>query len=54
MSLLSDPAPLREKAPVPLVISYLLMRVLIGVIAVLQPFALVGIDSAMGHGSSRR
>src|ERR1700744_932378 len=50
MSLLSDQAPSREKAPVPLVISYLLMRVLIGVIAVLLPFALIGINWAIGHG----
>jgi len=31
---LTDPAPTRENAPVPLVMSYLLMRLLIGVIAV--------------------
>jgi hypothetical protein len=51
MSLLSDPASgAREKAPVPLVISYLLMRALIGVIAVLLPFVMIGIGWAIGHG----
>jgi hypothetical protein len=50
MSLLSDSPGAREKAPVPLVISYLLMRVFIGAIAVLLPFALIVINWAIGRG----
>ena len=50
MSLLRDPAAPREKAPAPLIMSYLLMRVLIGVIAVLLPFALILVNWAIGHG----
>jgi hypothetical protein len=50
MSLLRDPAAAREKAPAPLIVSYLLMRVLIGVIAVLLPFALILANWIIGHG----
>lgn len=50
MSLLRDPAAPREKARAPLIMSYLLMRVLIGVIAVLLPFALIIVNWAIGHG----
>jgi len=50
MSLLRDPAAQREKAPAPLIMSYLLMRVLIGVIAVLLPFALILANWIIGHG----
>jgi len=50
MSLLRDPAAPREKAPAPLIMSYLLMRVLIGVIAVLLPFALILANWIIGHG----
>ena len=50
MSRLSDPAAAQRSAPVPLVMSYLLLRVLIGVIAVLLPFVLVGVNRALGHG----
>jgi hypothetical protein len=47
---LTDPAPTRENAPVPLVMSYLLMRLLIGVIAVLLPAVLILVNWAIGHG----
>jgi hypothetical protein len=47
---LSDPAPTRENAPVPVVMSYLLMRRLVGVIAVLLPLVLVVANWAVGHG----
>jgi hypothetical protein len=50
MSLLIDPAAAREKAPAPLIVSYLLMRMLIGVIAVLLPFALILANWIIGHG----
>jgi len=50
MSLLRDPATAQEKAPAPLVMSYLLMRVVIGVIAVLLPFTLILVNWAIGHG----
>jgi hypothetical protein len=50
MSLLRDPAAQRGKAPAPLIMSYLLMRVLIGVIAVLLPFALILANWIIGHG----
>ena len=50
MSLLRDPAAQREKAPAPLIMSYLLMRMLIGVIAVLLPFALILANWIIGHG----
>ena len=50
MSLLRDPAAPRERAPAPLIMSYLLMRVLIGVIAVLLPFALILANWIIGHG----
>ena len=50
MSLLRDPAAPREKAQAPLIMSYLLMRVLIGVIAVLLPFALILANWIIGHG----
>jgi hypothetical protein len=50
MSLLRDPAAQRERAPAPLIMSYLLMRVLIGVIAVLLPFALILANWIIGHG----
>jgi hypothetical protein len=40
----------QENAPVPLVMSYLLMRLLIGVIAVLLPAALILVNWAIGHG----
>src|ERR1700728_4725906 len=46
----TDPAPTRESAPVPLVMSYLLMRLLIGVIAVLLPVVLILVNWAIGHG----
>jgi hypothetical protein len=54
MSLLRDPAAAQEKAPAPLIMSYLLMRVLIGVIAVLLPFTLILVNWALGTGSHRR
>lgn len=50
MSLLRDTAAPRGKAPAPLIMSYLLMRVLIGVIAVLLPFALILANWIIGHG----
>ena len=50
MSLLRDQAAPQEKAPAPLIMSYLLMRVLIGVIAVLLPFALILANWIIGHG----
>ena len=50
MSLLRVPTAAREKAPVPVVMSYLLMRVLIGVIAVLLPLTLILVNWAIGHG----
>ena len=50
MSRLSDPAAAQRSAPLPLVMSYLLLRVLIGVIAVLLPFVLVLVNLAIGHG----
>jgi len=50
MSLLRDPGTAQEKAPAPLIMSYLLMRVLIGVIAVLLPFTLILANWAIGHG----
>ncbi len=50
MSLLRDQAAPPEKAPAPLIMSYLLMRVLIGVIAVLLPFALILANWIIGHG----
>jgi hypothetical protein len=50
MSLLRDPAAVREKAPAPLIMSYLLMRLLIGVIAVLLPFTLILVNWVIGHG----
>lgn len=50
MSLLTDQAAAPEKAPAPLIMSYLLMRVLIGVIAVLLPFALILANWIIGHG----
>jgi len=51
MSLLRDPAaPAEENAPAPLIMSYLLMRVFIGVIAVLLPFTLILANWAIGHG----
>jgi hypothetical protein len=37
-------------APVPLVMSYLLLRFLIGVLAVLLPFVLILVNWAIGHG----
>src|SRR3984957_13999613 len=37
-------------APVPLVMSYLLLRFLIGVLAVLLPFVLILVNWALGHG----
>jgi hypothetical protein len=40
----------RENAPVPLIMSYLLMRLMIGVIAVLLPFVLILANFAIGHG----
>lgn len=46
----TEPAPTRESAPVPLVMSYLLMRLLIGVIAVLLPVVLILVNWAIGHG----
>jgi hypothetical protein len=49
-SRLSDPAAAQRSAPVPLVMSYLLLRVLIGVIAVLLPFVLVLVNWGIGHG----
>ena len=48
----TDPAPTGENVPVPLVMSYLLMRMLIGVIAVLLPFTLILVNWALGHGFS--
>ena len=50
MSQLTDPAAAQENAPAPLVMSYLLLRVLIGVIAVLLPFVLVLVNWAIGDG----
>jgi hypothetical protein len=50
VSRLSDPAAAQRSAPVPLVMSYLLLRVLIGVIAVLLPFVLVLVNWGIGHG----
>jgi hypothetical protein len=50
VSPLSDPATAQEDAPVPLVISYLMMRLMIGVLAVLLPFVLIGVNWAIGHG----
>ena len=51
MSLLRDPArAAQENAPAPLIMSYLLMRLLIGVIAVLLPFILILANWAIGHG----
>jgi len=50
MSLLRDTSVAREKAPVPVVMSYLLMRVFIGVLAVLLPFVLILVNWAIGHG----
>jgi hypothetical protein len=50
VSQLTDPAAAREDAPAPLVMSYLLQRVLIGAIAVLLPFVLAGVNRALGHG----
>jgi hypothetical protein len=52
MSLLRDPAAAQENAPAPLIMSYLLMRVLIGAIAVLLPFTLILVNWAIGHGFS--
>src|ERR1700681_3792744 len=50
VSRLTDPAPTGENAPVPLVMSYLLMRMLIRVIAVLLPAVLILANWAIGHG----
>lgn len=50
MPQLSDPGTVRETAPTPLVMSYLVQRVLIGVIAVLLPFVLVLVNWVAGHG----
>jgi hypothetical protein len=50
VSRLSDPAAAQRSAPAPVVMSYLLLRVLIGVIAVLLPFVLVLVNMAIGHG----
>jgi hypothetical protein len=50
MSLLRDPAAAQEKAPAPVIMSYLLMRVLIGAIAVLLPFTLILVNWTIGHG----
>jgi hypothetical protein len=50
VSRLSDPAAARQSAPAPLIMSYLLLRVLIGVIAVLLPFVLVLVNWVIGHG----
>jgi len=50
MSLLRDPATAQEKAPTPVIMSYLLMRLLIGVIAVLLPFILIVVNWGIGHG----
>ena len=55
MPLVKDPATVHESrgqedAPASLIISYLLMRVLIGVIAVLLPFVLILANWAIGHG----
>jgi len=46
----TDPAPTGENATVPLVMSYLLMRMLIGVVAVLLPAVLILANWAIGHG----
>src|SRR6201997_1630605 len=43
----------QENASAPLVLSYLLMRLLIGVIAVLLPFALMLVNWACGHGTQQ-
>jgi hypothetical protein len=40
----------QEDAPAPLVMSYLLMRLLIGVLAVLLPVVLILVNWAIGHG----
>jgi hypothetical protein len=50
MSLLRDPDAAQENAPTPVIMSYLLMRVLIGAIAVLLPFTLILVNWAIGHG----
>jgi hypothetical protein len=50
VSQLTDPDTARETAPASLVMSYLLLRLLIGVIAVLLPFVLIGVNRAIGHG----
>jgi hypothetical protein len=50
VSPLSDPVTAQGSAPVPVVMSYLLLRVLIGVIAVLLPFVLILVNWAIGHG----
>jgi hypothetical protein len=50
VSRLSDPVAARENAPAPLVMSYVLLRVLIGVIAVLLPFVLILVNWAVRHG----
>lgn len=55
MSLVKDPTGVRgnraqEDAPASLIISYLMMRVLIGVIAVPLPFVLILANWAIGHG----
>jgi hypothetical protein len=50
MSQRTDPVAAQESAPASLVMSYLLLRVLIGVIAVLLPFVLILVDWPIGHG----
>jgi hypothetical protein len=50
MSLLRDPAAVQEKAPIPVVMSYLIMRMMVGVIAVLLPFVLLIANRIIGHG----
>lgn len=50
MTQLSDPAPPRQSAQSPLVMSYLTQRLLIGVLAVLLPVAVVVINWLMGYG----
>ncbi len=50
MTQLSDPAPPRQSAQSPLVMSYLTQRLLIGTLAVLLPVATVLINWLMGYG----
>ena len=50
MSQPSDRITARDTTPAPVVMSYLLQRVLIGVIAMLLPFVLVIVSYVIAHG----